>query len=116
MGALDDLVDDETGVTARCAQHDWQREGKGEEAVRSVLADAEEHARLGVAHNISIKIDVDASPSGECPARISRAPDTELTCSLLPGHECDFHWDDRGIDWRENLGVPVLIGQPDGSA
>ncbi len=43
--------------------------------------------------------------SDECPAVME-----DLICALLPEHECEWHWDPRGIDWRPNPGVPVVLG------
>jgi hypothetical protein len=60
MGWLDSLIDDDAIVTASCEQSDWERSGKGEDDVRQILAEAEEHRHLGGQHNISVKINVEA--------------------------------------------------------
>lgn len=49
----------------------------------------------------------------DCPAVFA---DIGLECALMTGHDNGWHWDPRGVDWREEPGIEPLFGQPDEAA
>jgi hypothetical protein len=53
--------------------------------------------------------DGDERTEDDCPATF---PAIGLECALMTGHDNGWHWDPRGVDWREQPGIEPPFGQP----